>query len=98
MTYRNIWFEGRHSRRQLPQECICDCSGSGDRSRDVAGWVKRLEFDGPAWLFRDYLRRTGAWNERDLADHRANCERVLWLWACNCRENPGVYDYLYLGV
>lgn len=97
MTYRNLWFEGRTSRRQLPQECVCDCSGNGDRSRDVARWVERLQFDGPAWMFRDYLRSTGAYTERDLADHEQNRQRVLWIWACNVRENPGICDYLYLG-
>lgn len=98
MTYQNLWFSGRNSRRQLPQECICDCSGSGDRSADVAHWVKRLEFDGPAWLFREYLRNVGAWDRAELCDHNKNRERVLYIWACNCRENPGECDYLYLGV
>lgn len=98
MTYQNEWFHGRDSRRQLPLECVCDCSGSGDRAADVAAWVKRLRFDGPAWLFRAYLKEFGAWDKSQLCDHGANCERVLWTWACNCAENPGVYDYLYLGI
>ncbi len=96
--YRNLWFHGRNSLRQLPLECICDCSGSGDRTGDVAAWVRRLNFDGPAWLFREYLRELGAWDSAELCDHNANRERVLWTWACNCAKEPGVYDYLYLGV
>lgn len=98
MTYKNEWFEGRNSLRQLPLECICDCSGSGDRDEDVTAWVKRLNFDGPAWLFRDYLKGYGAWDSHDLCDHNENRKRVLWIWACNCRECPGEYDYLYLGI
>lgn len=95
--FKNEWFEGRDSRRQLPQECICDCSGQGDRAADVKAWVDRLNFDGPAWLFRDYLKGFGAWDRAELCDHNENRERVLWTWACNCAENPGDYDYLYLG-
>ena len=37
-----IWFDGRDSTRQLPPECIADCSGSGDRSDNVKRWVERL--------------------------------------------------------
>lgn len=98
MTYKNKWFEDRVSLRQLPLECICDCSGSGERDRDVSAWVKRLNFDGPAWLFREYLKECGAWDSRDLCDHNENRKRVLWIWACNCRKYPGEYDYLYLGI
>ena len=96
MTYRNQWFHGRESLRQLPPECVCDCSGSGDRDADVSAWVDRLEFDGPAWLFREYLRGFGAWDASALCDHDENRKRVLWTWACNCAEEPGAYDYLYL--
>ena len=98
MSYLNLWFDGRHSRRQLPQECVCDCSGSGDRAADVAAWVRHLNFDGPAWLIRQHLKEYGAWSPADLCDHQANLKRLLWLWACNCHESPGEYDYLYLGV
>jgi len=97
MTYRNQWFHGRESLRQLPPECVCDCSGSGDRYEDVSAWVDRLDFDGPAWLFREYLRGFGAWDAAELCDHNENRKRVLWIWACNCAEEPGAYDYLYLG-
>jgi hypothetical protein len=96
--YKNEWFEGRNARRQLPLEAICDCSGQGNRDADVSAWVDRLRFDGPAWLFREYLRQFGAWSEADLCDHKENRKRVLWTWACNCQENPGDYDYLYLGI
>jgi hypothetical protein len=96
--YRNLWFHGRDSLRQLPLECIGDCSGSGDRDADVSAWVDRLSFDGPAWMFREYLRQFGAWDSAELCDHNANRKRVLWTWACACAESPGTYDYLYLGV
>ena len=98
MSYLNLWFDGRDSRRQLPLECVCDCSGSGDRAADVAAWVKRLQFDGPAWLFREYLKESGAWLSADLCDHNENRERVLYLWANDCARNPGIYDYIHLGI
>lgn len=98
MTYRNQWFHARDSIRQLPPECVADCSASGSVDAQVARWVDRLDFDGPAWLFREYLKGFGAWDAAELCDHRENRERVLWIWACNCREYPGDYDYLYLGI
>lgn len=98
MVYKNEWFDGRASRRQLPPECIADCSGVGQRDADVAAWLDRLNFDGPAWLFREYLEGFGAWDASELCNHQDNRARVLWIWACNCAEEPGVYDYLYLGT
>ena len=96
--YRNTWFHGRNAMRQLPLECICDCTGAGDRDDDISAWVDRLDFDGPAWLFREYLRGFGAWDHADLCDHNENRKRVLFVWACNCKVHPGECDYLYLGV
>jgi len=98
VTYRNQWFDGRNSRRQLPLECIADCSAQGSVDDAVAFWLDRLSFDGPAWLFREYLREFGCWDASQLCDHQENRARVLWTWACNCAEEPGEYDYLYLGI
>jgi len=95
--FKNHWFEGRDSRRQLPAECIADCSGQGRADENVAYWLERLEFDGPAWLFREYLSGFGAWESAELCNHEDNRARVLWLWACDCAENPGAYNYLHLG-
>ena len=91
-----IWFDGRDSTRQLPPECIADCSGSGDKTDNVKFWVEELNFDGPVELFKEYLDGFGAWDDEELKDHEENKQRVLWTWACNCDENPGDYDYLYL--
>ena len=96
-----IWFDmnhmdGRESLRQLPAECIEDCSGSGDKTEIVKFWVEELNFDGSVELFKEYLEGFGAWDDEELKDHDENKERVLWTWACNCDENPGDYDYLYL--
>ena len=96
MTYSNDWFDGRNSRRQLPAECIADCSGPGRADDNVAGWVERLRFDGPAWLIREHLKGYGAWEPAELADHQQNLHRLLWIWANDCSEDPGSCDFLYL--
>ena len=97
------WFDlnhcdGRESCRQLPAECVADCSGPGPADDAVAFWLERLQFDGPPWLFRHHLREFGAWDAADLADHNANRARVLWIWACDCREDPGAHDFLWLST
>jgi len=98
----NGWFSfcslGVHpeSNRQLPAECVADCSGPGAKDEPVAAWVDRLGFDGPSWLFRQHLERYGCWDAGELADHRANRERVLWMWANDVWEEPDAYAYLYL--
>ncbi len=99
----NGWFslsycEGRESCRQLPAECVADCSGPGSADEAVSHWVDRLGFNGPSWLFREHLKEYGAWDACDLADHEENRKRVLWLWACNAHEDPEAYGFLWLGV
>ncbi len=92
-----IWFDGRESTRPLPPECIAECSASGDQTDTVRGWVEELNFDGPVELFKEHLDGYGCWNDEQLKDHEENKSRVLWIWANDCYENPGDYDYLYLG-
>jgi len=84
--YRNLWFRGAWSQCELPPACIRDCSASGPVDEAVEFWLQRLEFDGPPWLMRRHLRGYGAWSAADLCDHQANRRRLLWIWACNCRE------------
>lgn len=82
----NCWFRGGINQRDLPPECIEDCSASGPVDHAVDDWLDRLQFDGPSWLIRRHLRGYGAWSARELCDHQANRRRLLWIWACNCRE------------
>lgn len=42
---------------------------------------RRLEAIDPSVLARE-LQEYGAWDENELADHRQNLQRILWL-ACN---------------
>lgn len=94
-VWQTGWFSGRFSVRTLPSDCVKDCSSQGSADEAVSYWVKELAFDGPPWLFREYLSGYGAWDAMSLASHERNRERVLWLWACSCREDP-TYRDLYL--
>ena len=62
------WFDGKESTRQLPGECIADCSGSGDATENVKFWVKHLDFDGPKDLFKEHLKEYEAWTDEQLED------------------------------
>jgi hypothetical protein len=88
------WFDGRQAKQTLPPECVSDCTGPGPADSAVDYWIDELEFDGPAWLFRDYLKGFGAWDKSELCDHNQNRKRVLWIWAGNCAEDPDNYLYL----
>lgn len=89
------WFDGRTAIRDLPADCINECSSQGDVSEAVAFWVKSLRLEAPPWLLREFLRGTGAYESQQLCDHQANLRRLLWIWACDCKENGPDYP-LYL--
>lgn len=88
-----LWFSGRAAISRLPEECIIDCSAQGRVDDAVSYWLERLQLDAPPWLLREHLKGYGAWSAAELCDHRANLERLLWVWACDCREY-GDPDYL----
>jgi hypothetical protein len=87
------WFSGRSAISRLPQDAITDCAAQGPVDEACAYWVKRLNLDAPPWLLREFLKGYGAWDASELCNHCANLERLLWVWACDCRENDDP-DYL----
>jgi hypothetical protein len=87
------WFDGRYAIRELPMDCVKQCSATGPVDDAVDYWVKSLQFDGPSWLIRQHLKGYGAWTEQQLCDHQANLRRLLWTWACSCKEGD---ELLYL--
>jgi hypothetical protein len=91
-----FWFSGRAAICPLPPDCIADCSGPGRADDAVAYWCRRLYFDAPPWLQREHLRGYGAWDRSELCDHNANRERLLWIWACDAREqqDPNFLPFL----
>jgi hypothetical protein len=93
--YQNQWFHDRESIQDLPKECWGECSRPGPADESVSYWCDRLNFEGPAWLIREHLKGYGAWDAGELCDHRANLQRLLWVWACDCRE-AGQCEPLYL--
>ena len=101
LRFKNDWFDSQHIReslRQLPAECVADCSGSGRKDAAVAFWLERLQFDAPAFWLRAHLKGYGCWDAGELCDHEENRARTLWIWANDCWEEPGAYDYLWLSV
>jgi len=91
------WFDGRQAIASLPADCVADCSASGSVDEAVDYWIKKLSFDAPPWLLRDHLQGYGAWDTAQLCDHQANLQRLLWTWACNCREDEDDNLQIYLG-
>ena len=93
------WFSGRAAIANLPQSCVMQCSEPGvDAGEACDYWVKRLQFEAPAWLLREDLKEYGCWDEAELCDHQSNLRRFLWIWACNCRERQDIFYLPFLGV
>lgn len=72
---------------ELPDACVAECSHQGDCLDDVKRWVPCLALNhiDPDKI-RDELRDCGAWDDEELADNEANLRRIVWLAACNIRE------------
>ena len=75
-------------------DSIDACAHSGDcksNVRDtialpeVAEVIDRLPRRDP-WLVRE-LRETGAWTDAELEDHDLNVVRMVWIIACDAKEN-----------
>jgi len=74
---------------EFPEDCIKECSASGDVSESVKQWVLKLDFFLPSLsMGRKYLSEFGAWDDLDQADMFTLSQRVLWL-ACGDIEESG---------
>lgn len=71
----------------IPDDAMRDCSGQGRVDEAVKFWVTKVRWDGidPDDI-REELREYGAWDEEELEDDDENRERILWIAACNIRE------------
>jgi hypothetical protein len=88
--FQNDWFQDRQALKNPPAEAVRDCSAPGQPADSaVAYWVDRVNFDGPAWLIRDYLSGHGAWDAAELCNHKENLERLFWCWCCDIAEEIG---------
>ena len=62
----------------------------------IQGLLEKIS--NPSFEKLSYREQYGAWDDEQLKDHEENKQRVLWLWATDCAENPDDYDYLHLGT
>lgn len=71
----------------LPLKAIYEMSGQGDKIEDVLFWKTRIKKRPDARLVKQELKEYGAWNESELQDDERNWERILWITACNIKED-----------
>lgn len=71
----------------LPSECVSDCSHQGDCGEDVRAWASRLKLVLDPDALRGELYGYGAWEEWELSDHEVNIRRIIWIAACNIKED-----------
>lgn len=71
---------------ELPDECVRDCSHQGDCDEDVRHWVDKITLAVPAKDIRAELKEYGSWDAEELSDDEANKRRIIWIAACNIKE------------
>lgn len=72
---------------ELPYECVMNCSGPGQKDESVEYWAKKLKLEIDPKKLASELKEYGAWNGTELADHDENIRRIIWIGACNIRED-----------
>ena len=70
-----------------PGQCDADVMRLSEPP-DIAEQLARL----PAKTVRRELAEYGAWDADELADHKQNLQRLLWIAACDVDESPGDYS------
>jgi hypothetical protein len=88
------WFFEHGFVVAMPAAAVRECSAPGRRDEAVARWAREIERPRectPAAL-RAELRETGAWEEDELRDDAQNWERIIWIAACNIKEDPLLYE------
>ena len=73
----------------LPDQAVEDIARPGQQADDaVVHWQPRIDLTGidDADL-RSELAEYGAWDDAQLADRHENEQRILWVAACNIRED-----------
>jgi len=77
---------------KLPKECMRDCSSQGACDEAVSFWLKNRKvresiMQVPTDELAAILREVGAWDTDELSDDESNRERILWIVACDMKEN-----------
>ena len=71
----------------LPKDAVNDCSHQGACDTDVAFWCDYVDWtQATEEQIRAELAEYGAWSEEDLQDVQQNRHRLLWVAACNVKE------------
>lgn len=80
----------------LPDNCISECSASGDVFEAVSYWQQQLNFVVDRNNAISYLESTGAWEKDELKDSSDDTlsQRILWIACCDFKEGN---DMFYLG-
>lgn len=73
----------------MPEECALDCSVPGQSADEsVSHWLKdsRVVWYASEETLRHSLRGFGAWDDLETVDLCTIKSRVLWIAACDYRE------------
>lgn len=71
----------------LPDDAVPACSHQGPCDDDVEFWHREVAFGHVSDQdLADELREYGAWDAEGLRDREENERRILWIAACNIRE------------
>lgn len=70
----------------MPDACVADCSHQGDCDEDVESWVPKLRLNIDPDILRGELAEYGAWDDEELSNHEMNIRHIIWIAACNIRE------------
>jgi len=88
MTDLEWFYDNGELKKEIPQDCIDDCSAVGDCSNAVAYWIKELEFKVDRQTAINYLDEFGAWETLESDTDQEITERVLWV-ACGDISEQG---------
>lgn len=88
------WFFEHGFVVAMPAAAVAECSAPGRRDEAVARWAREIERPKECTpdVLRDELRDSGAWDGEELSDDAANWERIIWIAACNIKEDPLSYE------
>jgi len=90
------WFyENGELKGELPQDCVDDCSCSGDNTAMVKDWVEQLDFQVPREQAIEYLSKFGAWDDLENDSQADLNERCLWIACGDISEQGEWYGLIY---
>jgi hypothetical protein len=70
----------------LSEECVRDCSSSGPVDDAVEYWARKTSLNMSDEDLKAELKEYGAWEDEELNDRETNERRIVWIAACNIKE------------